>query len=55
MIEDEDYRSIKGDMLEARNLDVFEVNSERESNERNYDSTDHWKQAEINMNAGNVR
>ena len=43
MIEDKDHRAVERDMFEAGHLDPFEVDSERESNERNYDATDHRK------------
>lgn len=43
MIEYKDDGSVARHVLEARHLDVFKVDSERESNERDYDSTDHCK------------
>ena len=43
MIKDKDHRAVERNMFEAGDLDMFEVDSERESNERNYDSTDHRK------------
>ena len=43
---------VEGNVLETGDLDVFEIDSERESNQRNYDLTDH---RERRVNGGSIQ
>ena len=54
MSEYKDYGSVERHVLKASHLNVFEVDSERESNECNYDSADHCKGRRISRRLSRI-